>query len=118
MADWSKTKYNCLGAYKLAQLIDPKSLVPYNQVLSTKALKCVLAAFSRGTWAKYHSALNAFHKFEKAVGEKFEWPLQEEAYRGFVTWCITVRNLASSIAKAYTNALKTAHSIAGLEMSL
>jgi hypothetical protein len=104
MADWSKTKYNCLGTYRFAQLIDLKSLVPYNQVLSTKALKCILAAYSRSTWAKYYSALNAFNKFEKAVGAKFEWPLQEEVYRGFVTWCITVRNLSSSTAKAYINA--------------
>jgi hypothetical protein len=115
VADWSKTKYNCLGTYKFAQLIDLKSLVPYNQVQSTKVLKCMLAAYSRSTWAKYYSALNTFYKFEKAVGAKFEWPLQEEAYRGFVTWCITVWNLSSSTAKAYINALATANSIAGLD---
>jgi integrase len=49
------------------------------------------------------------------VGTKFEWPLQEVAYRGFATWCVTVRNLSSGTAKAYISALATAHSIAGFE---
>ncbi len=49
------------------------------------------------------------------MGTKFEWPLQEAAYRGFMTWCITVRNLSSGTAKAYISALATAHSMVGLE---
>jgi hypothetical protein len=72
-ADWTRTKYNSHGIYRFAELIDSKALVPFNQALSLDALKCVLAAYSRSTWAKYLSALNAFNNFEKSVGTKFEF---------------------------------------------
>ncbi len=84
----------------MAQLVNLEELIPFSSSLTAEANKCIMAALSRSTWAKYGSAWNAFKKFEKAVQKNFNWSLEEEAYRGFATWCITTRKLSTSTAKA------------------
>jgi hypothetical protein len=113
MAARGSSKYSSTGKYKLAHILVPDNTVPYSRDLTTKANMCITAALSKSTWAKYCSAWNAFKKFEKSVLKNFEWPLQEEAYTGFATWCIMERNLSSSTTKAYLTALTTAQNIAG-----
>jgi hypothetical protein len=112
-AAWDRAKYNGSGNYKLAHILATEDAVPYSSKLSAEASKCISAALSRNTWSKYCSAWNAFKKFEIAVQKKFTWPLQENVYAGFATWCIRVKNLSTNTAKAYLTALSTAHSIAG-----
>ncbi len=96
IAAWGKTKYSCTGNYKLAQTLALKDTVPYSSKLTAGANRCISAALSRNTWSKYNSAWNAFKKFEISVQKNFEWPLQEQAYIGFVTWCMAERNLTAS----------------------
>ncbi len=103
-AAWDRAKYNSSGNYKLAHILAPEDAVPYSRELSAEASKCISAALSRNTWSKYCSAWNAFRKFELAVQKKFTWPLQENVYAGFATWCIRVKNLSTSTAKAYLTA--------------
>ncbi len=113
-AAWGRAKYNDSGNYKLAHILATEDAVPYISKLSAEASKCISAALSRNTWSKYCSAWNAFKKFEISVQKNFTWPLQEDVYAGFATWCIRVKNLSTNTAKAYLTALATAHSIAGL----
>ncbi len=51
----------------------------------------------------------------KNSSENVEWPLQDEVYRGFATWCIMSRKWSANTTKAYLTALATAQNIAGLE---
>jgi hypothetical protein len=64
-ADWSRAKYNRTGSYQMAQLVNLEELIPFSSSLTAEANKCIMAALSRRTWAKYGSAWNAFKKFEK-----------------------------------------------------
>jgi len=110
--DWNCSKYGApLRPAVVNMFSDPSP--PLLLGLDHQFKDLVGSSLSKASWQKYESGWRAFEQFENWSKEKFAWPLEARAVRGFVTWCSNYRGIRPNTTRTYLAALALAHKLKG-----
>ena len=104
-------KYDSNSQSVLLDLLDAAAAVDLPPSVAASVTAAALrglvsASLARSTWSKYGSGWSAFCAFEAHHDTVFPWPLSPGVIRAFVVWCLSVRGLQPTTAKAYLSALR------------